>query len=94
MIIVKGNAGFCDANQIVSAFVKATAFQSKPPVYSVQVDLQGLTLPHGFTLARYYSKAEAQDALNRLAFFLGYEIGSITPDKIFDLNRVENKEDE
>lgn len=93
MNIVKGNASFCDASKIVAAFVKTNAFQSKPPVYSVQVDLQGLTLPHGFTLARYYSKAEAQDALNRLAHFLGYEIDSITTDKIFDLNRVENKED-
>lgn len=93
MIIIKGNAGFCDANQIVSAFVKATAFQSKPPVYSLQVNLQGLALQHGFTLARFYDKEAAQDALDALASFLGYGMDSDVPDKIFDLNHVESKED-
>lgn len=93
MIIVKGNAGFCDASQIVAAFVKNTAFQSKPPVYSVQVDLQGVKLPSGFTLARYYNKVEAQAALDALANFLTTLQAGTTTVKVFDFNCVENKED-
>lgn len=93
MIIVKGNAGFCDASQIVSAFVSTSEFQSRPRVYSLQVNLQGMTLPHGFTLARYYSKGEAQAALDALANFLTTLQGGTTTVKVFDFNRVENKED-
>ena len=93
MIIVKGNAGFCDANQIVAAFVKTNAFQTNPQVYSVQVDLRGVNLQFGFTLARYYNKVEAQAALDALANFLTTLQAGTTTVKVFDFNRVENKED-
>lgn len=92
MIIVKGNAGFCDANQIVAAFVKMSVFTDSQ-VYSVQVDLRGVQLPNGFTLARYYTKVEAHAALDALANFLtALQAGTATV-KVFDFNRVENKED-
>ncbi len=93
MIIIKGNACFCDANRIVSAFVSTSEFRSRPSVYSLQVNLQGLTLPTGFTLARYYNKAEAQAALDGLANFLATLQDGTTTVKVFDFNRVENKED-
>lgn len=93
MIIIKGNAGFCDATRIASAFVNTTDFKCRPCIYSLQVNLQGLALQHGFTLARFYDKEAAQDALDALASFLGYGMDSDVPDKIFDLNHVESKED-
>mgnify|MGYP004698659609 CR=1 FL=1 len=93
MIIVKGNAGFCDASQIVAAFVKTNVFQTNSRFYSVQVDLQGVKLSAGFTLARYYNKVEAQAALDALAKFLATLQAGTTTIKVFDFNRVENKED-
>lgn len=93
MIIIKGNDCFCDANRIVSAFVSTSEFRARTRVYFLQVNLQGLTLPQGFTLARFSYKADAQEALDTLASFIGCGLDSDTPDKILDLNHVGNKED-
>ena len=93
MIIVKGNAGFCDASRIVSAFVKTNVYQTNHRFYSVQVDLQGMELPTGFTLSRYYNKVEAQAVLDALANFLATLQAGTAAVKVFDFNRVENKED-